>query len=540
MADLELLLEAEKRGILPADKQELLAEARNRGLVPPLESAGELPKNRNYAGELYHNILPSFSKFAQGLYQSVRHPLQTGDALSDMLAGLVLEATPEKFRKPGTEEKAQALEAAAQPVAESITKSIQNPAGIPKRALEYAVKDPFQALANLSMLTRGAGALTRSQTLGKAATALDPVNMAIKTTGAVARPLGYLGRQGFGFFTGQKFPNVNTLYQTFKKGGPTAEKMREYVRGDLEGADAYSAYAGALTKIRNNQLKEYTSHLKNIEGDVSTTIDLGPIKNKLTPKLYDYDIKVGPKGKLDFSRSGAIAVDVEAQQAITKAVDVVRGWGKQVGDTTPYGMDKLRQTLDGIYAPNSRAREFIASLKESVKDQIIEKVPEYKTMLKGFEKHQELFEDSKKLFSIKNPNDRRVNADLVLKKLQRAMKEDSDFGRNFIQTVEKESGTDIKTILAGYSMSAPLPGGIVGRGMLGGSLFEALRGGFARLDPSLALMMASASPRAVGEFLNVAAKVTRAAGTAKKGAIATTLPRQVLTQAGAVTEKKEE
>ena len=32
--DFELLLEAERRGILPPDKVELLTEARKRGLVP--------------------------------------------------------------------------------------------------------------------------------------------------------------------------------------------------------------------------------------------------------------------------------------------------------------------------------------------------------------------------------------------------------------------------------------------------------------------------------------------------------------------------
>lgn len=36
MADLDLLLEAEKRGMLPADKAPLLEEARKRGMVPPL------------------------------------------------------------------------------------------------------------------------------------------------------------------------------------------------------------------------------------------------------------------------------------------------------------------------------------------------------------------------------------------------------------------------------------------------------------------------------------------------------------------------
>ena len=38
MADISLLLEAEKRGILPVEKQSLLTEARSRGLIPSLES----------------------------------------------------------------------------------------------------------------------------------------------------------------------------------------------------------------------------------------------------------------------------------------------------------------------------------------------------------------------------------------------------------------------------------------------------------------------------------------------------------------------
>lgn len=38
MADIQLLLEAERRGILPADKKALLDEARNRGLVPKSET----------------------------------------------------------------------------------------------------------------------------------------------------------------------------------------------------------------------------------------------------------------------------------------------------------------------------------------------------------------------------------------------------------------------------------------------------------------------------------------------------------------------
>jgi len=39
----ELLIEAERRGILPPDKVELLAEARRRGLVPGATPTGAIP-----------------------------------------------------------------------------------------------------------------------------------------------------------------------------------------------------------------------------------------------------------------------------------------------------------------------------------------------------------------------------------------------------------------------------------------------------------------------------------------------------------------
>lgn len=51
MAAIELMLEAERRGILPPDKQVLLDEARRRGLVPPKESAAPAGDERTATGQ---------------------------------------------------------------------------------------------------------------------------------------------------------------------------------------------------------------------------------------------------------------------------------------------------------------------------------------------------------------------------------------------------------------------------------------------------------------------------------------------------------
>jgi hypothetical protein len=78
MADLDLLLEAEKRGILPADKQELLNEARARGLVPGSEPSPQ-------AATLSAAEPRSMGEMALGaLEASVFPPLGVSNAIKDL------------------------------------------------------------------------------------------------------------------------------------------------------------------------------------------------------------------------------------------------------------------------------------------------------------------------------------------------------------------------------------------------------------------------------------------------------------------------
>lgn len=69
MADLQLLLEAEKRGLLPADKLSLLTEARTRGLVPKLEAAPApvsegMPAPRQQSGSFLGDLGASAANLA--------------------------------------------------------------------------------------------------------------------------------------------------------------------------------------------------------------------------------------------------------------------------------------------------------------------------------------------------------------------------------------------------------------------------------------------------------------------------------------------
>ncbi len=70
--DFELLLEAERRGILPADKAELLAEARKRGLVPGGEAAKpEAPKEQTWGEWAYGNLVGDPNDGVQNAGESI-------------------------------------------------------------------------------------------------------------------------------------------------------------------------------------------------------------------------------------------------------------------------------------------------------------------------------------------------------------------------------------------------------------------------------------------------------------------------------------
>lgn len=55
--NLDLLLEAERRGILPPDKAELLAEARRRGLVPAATAEAKAPQERGVMDVIKDNVI---------------------------------------------------------------------------------------------------------------------------------------------------------------------------------------------------------------------------------------------------------------------------------------------------------------------------------------------------------------------------------------------------------------------------------------------------------------------------------------------------
>ena len=122
---LELLLEAERRGILPDEKKGLLAEARQRGLVPggsvaaaPAEAAApEAPESMGLgemASSAVGNLPGSAWQFAKDVTAPIHSPIETAKGLGGLAAGAYQSmARGAKGLAVGPEE-AQKLEPGAQ------------------------------------------------------------------------------------------------------------------------------------------------------------------------------------------------------------------------------------------------------------------------------------------------------------------------------------------------------------------------------------------------------------------------------------------
>ena len=94
MPNMELLLEAEKRGILPPEKAGLLQEARKRGLAP-----GGTPEPQSMGmGEMMGGAIKNFPgsavQFAKDITAPIHSPVQTAKGLGNLAVGGVQKMIP--------------------------------------------------------------------------------------------------------------------------------------------------------------------------------------------------------------------------------------------------------------------------------------------------------------------------------------------------------------------------------------------------------------------------------------------------------------
>lgn len=301
----------------------------------------------------------------------------------------------------------------------------------------------------------------------------------------VARAIGDYGAGLLGTTTGT---GKEYIKQAVKGGEAFKEAMRA-----PEGRKVVDAAKSAWNALKEQRGSAYREQLEAMSKNIDE-LDDAPIKEawEEMKSKKKYGIRTLPDGSIDLSRS---TLSEKEKSTIAEIADMVEGWGKEQGDLTPMGLDLLKRKLDNLYVESKDSRAIVASLRDKTKQVIVKSVPKYAEMTKGYEEATNEIKELEQTLSI----NKKAMPDTTLRKLQQSMRDNFQFRKELLDTLEAKSGEELADMIAGYSMSSFAPQGGFGKLTLGA-------GGLAfsqTFTPGYLALMAASSPRAVGETLHM-------------------------------------
>ncbi|MBI2640728.1 MAG: hypothetical protein HYW91_02495 [Candidatus Sungbacteria bacterium] len=454
------------------------------------------PQEKNIGGFL-KNIPKSAGRFVGDLFSAVAHPIQTVKGLGTVGVGAVEKLIPGE----------QKHEKAADAVGQFFKERYGGVEAIKKTLYE----DPVGALADISTLFTGGGALaTKAGQLSKvsklakagriasrAGEIVEPTGIGVKALKAVASPptrlAGRIAGETLGFTTGAGYGAVKEALRN-----PSPE-FTAALRGEVSGENVLSSARDALESMRQQRGTAYQKELAGIAKQKGS-LDISSLQKKLDQQLKAFNVKRSPDGSFDFSRS--VIVDKAEANRVTEIVDTIKNWGLQKGDRTATGLDLLKRRLDDFYSPSGQARALVSSLRNTVKDILTKNVPGYYTMTADYAKSTDIIKEVEKALSLGD----RVSADTAIRKLTSVLRENNDFRRSLVEKLQTASGTDLKGMIAGTALSQITPRGLTARLLSEGGIFA----GFL-VDPKFWAVLGVSSPRVAGEFLRYAGLGRKAA-----------------------------
>lgn len=282
------------------------------------------------------------------------------------------------------------------------------------------------------------------------------------------------------------------------KAGPAFKKA---IRGEVSGEEVVEHTRSALGTLKQERGRVYQGELAKLS-QKQTPIDITQVKKDMMDALGSF-VKIDKAGVPDWSRSALGPEKSEGVKKIQEIVDMINDWGSKEGDTTVLGLDMLKRQLDDFYSPSSNARAFVSNIRNKVKDLIVQTVPEYEKMTKGYADATKIIKDiESNLMLRKEGMSGRIVADQTLRRLVSAMRDNFELRRELVYMLGNKAGQDVAGEVAGHAMSSLVPRGITGTGaaLMGQAALAYL------VTPKLWPVLMASSPRVAGEFLMVYGK----------------------------------
>ena len=326
-----------------------------------------------------------------------------------------------------------------------------------------------------------------------------------KTLGYAAEKSGSVISSVLGRMTGTGKATIDEAVKSGKSTGITFNPLQSAtdfdnaLRGNVTGEEIVKKSRVALNTIKNNRQIKYQADLAKLANS-SKPIDLQPIKQHLQNSLQRFGFIAKDGGVKPIYTASSLGG--KAEKDIKEIVGTVNKWGLTKGDDTALGLDTLKRYLDDFYSESSNARAFVHSLRNEVKDNIVNAVPEYARMTKDYAMATKVIKDVEAgLMMRKQGMTGRIVADQTLRRLLSTVKDNYELRRDLVKTLS-ENGEDIGALISGYAMRSPVPLGIAGTGpaIIGEAALAKL------VSPAFWPVLAASSPRLSGEFLRMYGK----------------------------------
>jgi hypothetical protein len=473
-----------------------LAQIANDMQTPSL-TAGEV------ATQAITNFPSSFGGLVSDLATAVTSPLETGKAVLDLGAGILQNILPERMVQAIGEDP-QSRE-----VASRIGQFYADRYGSVDGAKQAIAQDPAGVLADAATVLFTGGALTPGRvgaTATKAATVIDPINIAAKSVAATGRGAGKVLAPALGVQTGAGTEPIKQAYRAGREGGEIGEMFRANLEGRVPATDVLESAKQSLSTIRQQKSQDYRSGMMDISKD-QTVLSFDGIDQALKNVSESVMFKGRKKQRT-------------AAQKLSEVRKEISDW-KKLDPTeyhTPEGLDALKQVvgdiLEGIPLESQSARYAVGEVYKSIKNEITKQAPSYAKVMKGYEEASAQIKEVEKALSL----GKKASVDTAMRKLQSLMRDNvqTNYGQRIAlaKKLEEAGGREIMPALAGQALSDLAPRGLQRSTALPAGGLAYLIGGV----PAAGLSLASSSPRLMGEAAYVAGAARRGAGAAAQKA----------------------
>ena len=443
-------------------------------------------------GQALSNAPKSAGNFASGIYQAVRHPINTAMTVWDAAAGGLHNALPESFTSAVDKIAPSENTTRAINTADAVGNLYKQRYGSVEGLKSTLATDPVGAAADLSAVLTGGAAVA-----GKIPQAAQLAS-ALRTGAKYTNPLTAVGKAatmagggaaniigGFGTHTGGE--SLKQAARSGLKGGQSAKSFSENMRGKVPMTDVLDDAKSNIEAIGREKSAAYRSGMAKVSGD-KTILSF----DKIDDVLKDTSDAVTFKGQIKNAKAA------EVGQKITNEIEK---W-KNLDPTefhTPEGLDALKQKIGGIVESipfeEKTARMVASKAYNAVKNEITRQAPVYAKTMKDYSEASEQIREIERALSLGG----KASVDTAMRKLQSLTRNNvnTNYGNRLAlaKELEKRGGTEIMPALAGQSLSSWTPRGI-GNAVAGGLGL----GGYALGGPAVAIpILAAQSPRLMGE-----------------------------------------